>query len=142
MLRDIVIIGSGISGLSAALAFSHYLTPLIPDLRITIFELHPIPSTSGGALSLSPVALRHFDYLGILDELDEYGPESGVDVDAVEIFSSRTGNPISCMDFSGKNGLGYGDTETGRRYKARRVMRINLSLAMIAAAEKRRNIKG
>lgn len=141
MLRDIVIVGSGLAGLSAALAFSHYLTPLIPDLRITIFELHPIPSTSGGALSLSPVALRHFDHLGILDELEEYGPESGVDVDAVEIFSSRTGKPISSLDFGGKHGLGYGDAETGKRYKARRVMRINLSLAMIAATEKRGNIK-
>lgn len=141
MLRDIIIIGSGLSGLSAALAFSHYLTPLIPDLRITIFELHPVPSTSGGALSLSPVALRHFDHLGILDELEEYGPESGVDVDAVEIFSSRTGKPISNLDFSGKQGLGYGDAETGKRYRARRVMRINLSLAMMAATEKRGNIK-
>jgi 2-polyprenyl-6-methoxyphenol hydroxylase-like FAD-dependent oxidoreductase len=141
MLRDIIIIGSGLSGLSAALAFSHYLTPLIPDLRITIFELHPVPSTTGGALSLSPVALRHFDHLGILEELEEYGPESGVDVDAVEIFSSRTGKPISYLDFSGKHGLGYGDAKTGKRYKARRVMRINLSLAMIAATEKRGNIK-
>ncbi|EED19127.1 monoxygenase, putative [Talaromyces stipitatus ATCC 10500] len=141
MLQDIIIIGSGISGLSAALAFSHYLTPLIPDLRITIFELHPVPSTSGGALSLSPVALRYFDLFGVLDELENFGADSGIDVDAVEIFSSRTGKALSHLDFSGKHGLGYGDPEDGKRYKARRVMRINLSLAMMAAAEKRGNIK-
>lgn len=141
MLRDILIVGSGLSGLSAALAFSHYLSPIIPDLRITIFELNPIPSTSGGAISLSPVAQRHFDHLGILDELKCFGPESGIEVDAVEYFSSRTGKPLSQVDFSGKLGLGFGDVENEKTYKGRRLLRINLTLAMMAAAEKRKHIK-
>jgi 2-polyprenyl-6-methoxyphenol hydroxylase-like FAD-dependent oxidoreductase len=141
MLRDIVIIGSGLSGLSAALSFSYYLSPRIPDLRITVFELHSIPSTTGGAIGLSPTALRHFDHLGILDELARYGPESGVEVDAIEMFSNRTGKGLSQVDYSGKNGFGYGDATDKKTYKGRRVMRINLALAMISAAEKRGNIK-
>ncbi|OKL62621.1 hypothetical protein UA08_01244 [Talaromyces atroroseus] len=141
MLRDILIIGSGLSGLSAALSFSYYLSPRIPDLRITVFELHSVPSTTGGAIGLSPTALRHFDHLGILDELARYGPDSGVDVDAIEMFSARTGKSLSQVDFSGKDGVGYGDGPDTKTYKGRRVMRINLALAMIAAAEKRGHIK-
>lgn len=141
MLRDILIVGSGLSGLSAALAFSHYLAPHIPDLRITLFELHPIPSTTGGAIGLSPVALRHFDHLGILDELTRYGPDSGVEVDAIEMFSTRTGKPLCQVDYGGKNGFGYGDPTDKRTYKGHRVLRINLTLAMMAAAEKKNNIK-
>ncbi len=140
MLRDIIIIGSGFPAslqLSPSLIILHhsYLTYESPYLSFIPYRQHPeVPQSS------SPVALRHFDHLGILDELEEYGPESSRRRCSWNFFS-RTGKQISYLDFSGKHGLGYGDAETGRRYKARRVMRINSSLAMIAATEKRGNIK-
>lgn len=153
MIRDILIIGSGITGLSAALSLSHHLSPLIPDLRITIFERHFVPSTSGGAIGLSPVAFRHLDYLGVLDELARFGPEAGADVDAIEIFSARTGKSLGQVDYGGKNGTGFSaendhhnirggilHNQEQKTYKGGRVMRINLSLAMLAAIEKRENI--
>jgi 2-polyprenyl-6-methoxyphenol hydroxylase-like FAD-dependent oxidoreductase len=154
MIRDILIIGSGITGLSAALSLSDRLSPLIPDLRITIFERHFVPSTSGGAIGLSPVAFRHLDHLGVLDELARFGPDAGADVDAIEIFSARTGKSLGQVDYGGKQGTGFsadithhgvsGETIQNhgeKKYKGGRVLRINLSLAMLAAIEKRANIK-
>ncbi|CRG83470.1 hypothetical protein PISL3812_00821 [Talaromyces islandicus] len=154
MLRDILIIGSGITGLSAALSLSHHLSPLIPDLRITIFERHFVPSTSGGAIGLSPVAFRHLDYLGVLDELVRFGAEAGADVDAIEIFSARTGKSLGQVDYKGKHGTGFSadnkchrvcgeavQNQEQKTYKGGRVMRITLTLAMLAAIEKRGNIK-
>jgi 2-polyprenyl-6-methoxyphenol hydroxylase-like FAD-dependent oxidoreductase len=85
-LNHVVIIGGGMSGLCSALALSRH----VPDLRITVFERHPVPSTSGGAISLSPVALRHLDYLGVLLQLDGLGCEAGAEVDAIEVFSVRS----------------------------------------------------
>ncbi|KAH8690112.1 salicylate hydroxylase [Talaromyces proteolyticus] len=145
MLRDIIIIGSGITGLSTALSLSHHLSSAVPDLRITIFERHFIPSTSGGAIGLSPVALRYLDHLGVMDELAHLGPEAGADVDGIEVFSARTGKSLGQVDFAGKNGVGIhsdkGPLECQKTYKGARLPRINLTLAMISAVEKRPNIK-
>lgn len=139
-MNDIIIIGAGLTGLCSALTLSYHLSPLRPDLQITIYERHAVPSTSGGAISLGPVALRYLDRLGVLDELDRFGPEAGVEVDAIEIFSTRTGKELGMIDFTGKNGTGYsGDCD--KRYKGRRVLRITLTLAMIAAAEKTGNVQ-
>jgi 2-polyprenyl-6-methoxyphenol hydroxylase-like FAD-dependent oxidoreductase len=120
-LKHIVVIGGGISGLCSALALSRH----VPDLRITVFERHPVPSTSGGAISLSPVALRHLDYLGVLPQLDSLGCEAGAEVDAIEVFSIRSGKPLGSLDFAGSQKQGYATPSDCRRYKGRRVMRIS-----------------
>jgi 2-polyprenyl-6-methoxyphenol hydroxylase-like FAD-dependent oxidoreductase len=135
MLQHILIVGGGICGFCTALALSKELTPLVPNLQITIFERHEIPSTSGGAISLSPVAQRHLAHLGILQELDGLGQDSGAEVDAIEVFSVRTGKSLGSLDFTNHHGQGYGG------YKGRRVLRINILLAMIAAVEKTPNIE-
>lgn len=135
--KQILIAGGGISGLCSALALSKEL----PDVRITIFERHPVPSTSGGAISLSPVALRHLDYLGVLTQLDHLGCEAGVEVDAIEIFSVRSGKSLGSLDFVGRQRLGYAAPRDCRRYKGRRVMRINLTLAIMAAIDKLENVR-
>lgn len=133
--RRIVIVGAGIAGIACALALSRELTPFVPDLKITIYERHDILSTSGGAINLTPVAQRHLAQLGVLDELDRMGPEGGAEVDAVQLFSMRSGRSIGSVDFVGHCGNGYGG------YKGRRVMRIVLSMALMTAVERTRNIE-
>ncbi|EFE39183.1 monooxygenase, putative [Trichophyton verrucosum HKI 0517] len=133
--RNILVLGGGIAGIAAALALSRELSQKVPDLKITIFELHNVPSTSGGAINLNPAAQRHLDHLGVLEELDKMGADGGVEVKAVELFSIHSGRRLGRVDFAGKDGKGYGG------YKARRVMRISLHLAMLAAAEKTCNIE-
>ncbi|KAE8153559.1 hypothetical protein BDV25DRAFT_149387 [Aspergillus avenaceus] len=133
--RNILIVGAGIAGISCALALSKELTPFVPDLQITLFERHDVLSTSGGAINLTPVAQRHLDRLGVLEELDKMGSEGGTDVDAIEMFSARTGRPLGNIDFTDANGNGFGG------YKGRRVMRIILSVAMLTVVERTKNIK-
>ncbi|KAJ5179091.1 hypothetical protein N7492_002301 [Penicillium capsulatum] len=132
--RKILIVGGGIAGIACALALSRELTPFVPDLKITVFERHDILSTSGGAINLTPVAQRHLAQLGILDELNRMGPEGGAEVDAIELFSMRSGRSIGSIDFVDHQGNGYGG------YKGRRVMRIMLSIAMMTVVQRTRNI--
>ncbi|KAJ5483844.1 hypothetical protein N7539_006044 [Penicillium diatomitis] len=133
--RDIAIVGAGIAGIACALSLSRELTPLVPDLQITIYERHDILSTSGGAINLTPVAQRHLAQLGVLDELDRMGSEGGADVEAIELFSMRSGRPIGSIDFVDQKGNGFGG------YKGRRVMRIVLSMAMMAVIERTPNVE-
>lgn len=131
----ILIVGAGIAGIACALALSRELTPFIPDLQITVFERHDVLSTSGGAINLTPVAQRHLDKLGVLDELDKMGPEGGADVDAIEMFSSRSGRRLGSIDFTDAGGHGYDE------YGGRRVMRIILSVAMMAVVKRTKNVE-
>ncbi|PGH09700.1 hypothetical protein AJ80_07652 [Polytolypa hystricis UAMH7299] len=133
-ISTILILGGGIAGIASALALSKELTPLVPDLKITIYELRDIPSTSGGAINLTPVAQRHLDQLGVIAELDHMGPDAGVEVNAIEYYSTVTGRKLGCVDFAGKHGRGFGG------YRGRRCMRIALQLAMMAAVEKCPNV--
>ncbi|OAX81003.1 hypothetical protein ACJ72_04658 [Emergomyces africanus] len=131
----ILVLGGGIAGIASALALSKNLTPVLPNLRIVIYERRDVPSTSGGAINLTPVAHRHLDQLGVLEELQDLGPHGGMEVDEIEIFSSQSGKRIGAVDFAGKDGNGYGG------YKGRRIMRICLQLAMISAVEKLSNVE-
>lgn len=133
--RDITIVGAGIAGIACALALARELTPFVPNLSITIYERHDILSTSGGAINLTPVAQRHLAQLGVLDELDRMGSEGGAEVEAVELFSMRSGRAIGSIDFVHHNGNGFGG------YKGRRVMRIILSMAMMNVVERTPNVK-
>ncbi|KAL5002917.1 hypothetical protein BDV10DRAFT_156564 [Aspergillus recurvatus] len=133
--RKVLIAGMGIAGVASALALAKELGPHEPNLQITLFERHEVLSTSGGAINLTPVAQRHLDRLGVLDELDRQGPDGGADVDAIELFSSRSGRSLGSVDFTDGNGNGVNG------YKGRRVMRIVLSLAMLAVLERQPNIK-
>ncbi|KAJ6068401.1 hypothetical protein N7499_010288 [Penicillium canescens] len=133
--RNILIAGAGIAGIACALALSRELSPFVPDLKITVYERHDVLSTSGGAINLTPVAQRHLAQLGVLDELDRMGSEGGADVDAIELFSMRSGRSIGSIDFTDHNGKGFGG------YKGRRVMRIVLSVAMLTVVERTRNVE-
>lgn len=131
----VIILGAGISGLAIALALSKELSPLVRELEIDIFELRDGPSTGGGAVNLNPVAQRHLDQLGVLQELDKFGAEAGAVVNAIEIFSMHSGRKIGNVDFAGRNNQGYGG------YKGRRVMRSTLHKALLTAIGKRHNIE-
>ncbi|KAL4806250.1 hypothetical protein BDV18DRAFT_160317 [Aspergillus unguis] len=133
--RKILIVGAGISGIASALALARELRPHEPDLQITVYERHEVLSTSGGAINLTPVAQRHLDRLGVLEELDRQGPDGGADVDAIELFSARSGRSLGSIDFTDGNGNGFNG------YKGRRVMRIVLSLAMLAVIDRQPNIR-
>lgn len=133
--REILIVGAGIAGIASALALSKELTPFVPDLKVTIYEQHDVLSTSGGAINLTPVAQRHLAQLGVLDELDRMGTEGGADVDAIELFSVRRGRALGSIDFTDKEGNGFGG------FKGRRVMRIVLAMAMLAVVERTKNIE-
>ncbi|KAJ5143434.1 uncharacterized protein N7515_002221 [Penicillium bovifimosum] len=134
-VQNIVIVGAGIAGIACALALSRELSPFVPGLKITVFERHDVLSTSGGAINLTPVAQRHLAQLGVLDELNRMGAEGGADVDAIQLFSMRSGRPIGSINFTDSNGKGFGG------YKGRRVMRIALSIAMLAVAERTKNVE-
>ncbi|CDM27192.1 hypothetical protein DTO013E5_4361 [Penicillium roqueforti] len=133
--QNIAIIGAGIAGIACALAISQELSPFVPNLKITVYERHDILSTSGGAINLTPVAQRHLARLGVLDELDRMGTEGGADVDAIELFSMRSGRAIGSIKFTDNQGKGFGG------YKGRRVMRIALSVAMLTVVERAPNVE-
>lgn len=133
--QDIAIIGAGIAGIACALSISRELSPFVPNLKITVYERHDVLSTSGGAINLTPVAQRHLAQLGVLEELDRMGSEGGADVDAIELFSMRSGRSIGSINFTDNQGKGFGG------YKGRRVMRIALSVAMLTVAERTQNVE-
>ncbi|KAK9793627.1 hypothetical protein AB5N19_04097 [Seiridium cardinale] len=83
---DILIIGAGPAGLSAAIALSKISTPENP-LHITVLELRSSIQTIGGAVNMTPLALRYFDYLGAGARLRPRGHN----VASIDIRSLRNG---------------------------------------------------
>ncbi|KAE8146517.1 hypothetical protein BDV25DRAFT_162290 [Aspergillus avenaceus] len=134
MPRDILIVGAGIAGLASAIAISNEFSPVAPGLSISVFDGASELSTSGGAISLTPVAQRYLDELGVLSELDRMGDQAGIEVDAIDLFSVRSGRRLGPLRFTDENGQGYGG------YKGRRVLRSALSEAMLAVARKLPNV--
>lgn len=128
--RDILIVGAGFAGVACAIAISQELGPIVPNLKIRVFERSDYPSTSGGAVNLTPVAQRHLTKLGVMEELDRMGTYGGADIDAVEFFSMNSARPIGSVDFGDRAGKSYCGL------KGRRVMRVVLLMAMISVAER------
>ncbi|KIV93926.1 hypothetical protein PV10_05100 [Exophiala mesophila] len=62
-----VIIGGGICGITAALALKKVGIPVV------VYELRSGPATAGGAVNLTPVALRYLDHVGALEEIYRRG---------------------------------------------------------------------
>ena len=133
----ILILGAGITGLTAALAITqHHPSRLTP--KVTIFELRPIPSTIGGAINLTPNALRYLDNLGVLDILVQN--RAGAECETIDIFDVYSGCRVVEIDFRGPNGKGIGK-EKGKEYKARRVMRKELLEALLEACKRLGNVE-
>jgi 2-polyprenyl-6-methoxyphenol hydroxylase-like FAD-dependent oxidoreductase len=126
-IKEIVIIGGGMCGLASAIAIAQAFSSHRYQPSITVHEIRDTPSTFGGPVNLTPKALRCLDRLGVLEEVKRL--RLGCEVDAIQIFSMRTGGQIAEIDYSGTDGTGLGG------YKGWRVMRFELLKAMLRVAE-------
>jgi len=102
---DVIILGGGIAGLTTALALTKY-APKGAVPRIRIFEIRPVPATIGGAVNLTPNALRLLDHLGALPVIRERN--YGMTIDAIEIFDIYSGK-LAESSFRGPEGEGIGN---------------------------------
>jgi 2-polyprenyl-6-methoxyphenol hydroxylase-like FAD-dependent oxidoreductase len=102
---DILILGGGVAGLTAALALTKF-APKNFNPRISIFEVRPVPATVGGAVNLTPNALRLLDHLGVFKKIQDAG--YGETINAVEAFDIYSGK-LAESSFRGPNGNGLGD---------------------------------
>jgi salicylate hydroxylase len=112
MPKTCIIIGGGISGPVAALVLSRI------GVQCTIYELRETPATIGGAVNLTPNALRLLEYLEV--------KVSGCVVDAIELFSYTTGSKVGELPFKGPSGHSL------------RVVRGELQKALLDVVEKMR----
>lgn len=103
---EVLILGGGIAGLTLALALTKF-SPANAIPHIRIFEVRPVPATIGGAVNLTPNALRLLDHLGALQVMKDrkYGKE----INAVEIFDVYSGAKLGESAFRGPNGDGIGN---------------------------------
>lgn len=129
---DVLILGGGIAGLTTALALTKY-APKDQVPRIRIFEIRPEPATIGGAVNLTPNALRMLDHLGALPIIRERN--YGRDIDVLEIFDVYSGK-IAESSFRGPDGKGVGNPP----YKALRITRGDALKGVLAAIEQQKNI--
>ncbi len=129
---QIIILGGGIAGLTTALALTKFAPPgKVP--RINIYEIRPTPATIGGAVNLTPNALRMLDHLGALPIIRER--DYGRTIDYLEVFDVYSGK-LAESDFRGPSGQGIGDPP----YKALRITRGDALKGVLAAVEKQENI--
>lgn len=129
---DILILGGGISGLTTALALTKF-APAGKIPRVQIFEIRPEPATIGGAVNLTPNALRMLDHLGALPIIRERN--YGRDIDFLEVFDVYSGR-LAKSDFAGPEGKGIGNPP----YKALRITRGDSLKGVLAAVEQHENI--
>lgn len=112
---DIIILGGGIAGLTTALALTKF-APQNAIPRIHIFEIRPEPATIGGAVNLTPNALRLLDHLGAYSIIQERG--YGKVIDELEVFDIYS-QKLAVSSFRGPDGKGIGSPP----YKALRITR-------------------
>ncbi|KAH7072925.1 hypothetical protein BKA63DRAFT_53837 [Paraphoma chrysanthemicola] len=130
----ILILGGGIAGLTTALSLTKFSLPNVPPPIIKIFEIRPQPATIGGAVNLTPNALRLLSHLGALQEIEAAG--YGAPCPAVEVFDLYTGSKIAESDFRGPNGDGLGSPP----FSALRITRGEALEGVLAAIAKHANI--
>lgn len=102
---NVLILGGGVAGLTSALALTKF-APAGQTPNIKIFEIRPVPATIGGAVNLTPNALRLLDHLGALPIIREN--DYGMTINAVEIFDLYSGK-LAESSFRGPNNEGVGN---------------------------------
>jgi salicylate hydroxylase len=132
---EVAVLGGGIAGLTTALALTKYTSASQPPPLITIYEIRPQPATIGGAVNLTPNALRLLSHLGALQEIRtrKYGAECP----AVEVFDLYSGTKIAESSFRGPEGKGLGTPP----FTALRITRGEALKGVLAAIEKCKNIR-
>ncbi|KAJ3494964.1 hypothetical protein NLG97_g3730 [Lecanicillium saksenae] len=93
---NVSIIGAGLAGLTLALALHQQSIP------VTIYESRPAPLNIGGAVMLSPNALKVLDALGIYDIVKT----KGYNFDSLE-YRDINGNLTEIQEFGGVEKYGY-----------------------------------
>ena len=130
----ITILGGGIAGLTTALSLTKFAPPDGPPPLITIYEIRPEPATIGGAVNLTPNALRLLAHLGALQEIQ--AADYGAPCPAVEVFDLYSGAKIAESSFRGSEGKGLGEPP----YRALRITRGEALKGVLAAIAKHANI--
>lgn len=96
-LEKVIIIGGGISGVAAALALQQQ------QRHVSIYELRDGPSTIGGALNLTPNALRYLDAWNVLPKL----LPRGCSVGSFELYNMIDGTMTAEMPLGNVARFGY-----------------------------------
>lgn len=129
----IIILGGGIAGLTTALALTKFAPKdAIPSIQI--FEIRPEPATIGGAVNLTPNALRLLDHLGALKIIQERN--YGKNIEELEVFDIYSGKKLATSSFKGPEGKGIGNPP----YKALRITRGDALKGVLAAVQLHDNI--
>jgi len=131
-MTRILILGAGVAGLASAIALSKWSGEL-PD--ITVVEVRSEPSSIGGAVGLTPNALRCLHHLGVLSHIRQQ--QYGVDIDKIELFTIYTGARLGQITFTGEKGDGVGTP----KFKGLRIMRADLLKALLKTAISLHSIK-
>ena len=131
----ITILGGGIAGLTTALSLTKFAPPNGPPPLITIYEIRPEPATIGGAVNLTPNALRLLAHLGALQEIQ--AANYGAPCPAVEVFDLYSGSKIAESSFRGSEGKGLGEPP----YMALRITRGEALKGVLSAIAKHANIR-
>lgn len=129
---NVIILGGGIAGLTTALALTKF-APKDQVPKIQIFEIRSTPATIGGAVNLTPNALRMLDHLGAFEIIRER--DFGKDIHELEIFDIYS-TRLATSSFAGPEGKGIGEPP----FKALRITRGDALKAVLAAVEKQENI--
>ncbi|KAF2672869.1 FAD/NAD(P)-binding domain-containing protein [Microthyrium microscopicum] len=110
-VNKVLILGGGIAGIALAIALTK------SNIPVEIFEIRDEPSNIGGAVNLTPNAMRYLEYLGVSSSLMDT-----CECPAIEIFSLRTGAKLAALSFDDVNAY---------KFRARRVIRSALIHALI-----------
>ncbi|KAJ4316033.1 hypothetical protein N0V94_005660 [Neodidymelliopsis sp. IMI 364377] len=131
---SITILGGGIAGLTTALSLTKFAPSTSPPPKINIYEIRPQPATIGGAVNLTPNALRLLSHLGALDEIR--AANYGAECPAVEVFDMYSGTKIAESSFRGPDGKGLGTPP----FTALRITRGEALKGVLSAISKHPNI--
>lgn len=82
-------------------------SPATAPPRINVYEIRPEPGVIGGAVNLTPNALRLFDRLGVLQIMKDNS--YGMEIDAIEVFDIYQPVQMGESSFRGPNGMGIGE---------------------------------
>lgn len=129
---NIIILGGGIAGLTTALALTKFSSKYtVPNIHI--FEIRPEPATIGGAVNLTPNALRMLDHLGAYEVIKQRG--YGKDIDELEVYDIYS-SKLAVSSFKGAHGKGIGSPP----FKALRITRGDALKAVLEVVRKQSNI--
>lgn len=102
----ILILGGGVAGLTTAMALIKFAPENLKP-TVHVFEIRPQPGVVGGAINLTPNALRLLDHLDILPIIKRR--RFGVNVNAIEVFSIYKPYKLAESSFRGPNNEGIGE---------------------------------